>query len=254
MAPLRRYLRLSASSAIECRIYSAASSPGLGGEESSSSNSSNSSSSWLAHQLPHVFASVRPLVLPKLREEHDRGKGKRKTKTTTAAKAIKDVVVHDDFEVSVFLTEPSTRHALLRVHKYLPPASSSSGAKRKAGETARREEREDGDDDDGAAGAVVVVVDEEEQEEEEAVVGPVVDAVQHDGGDDDDGDDYKKMLLRTRYEGFTIYGRVLCLIVTRRRGGRHVTGASGATSGASAQPAMMEQWIASTQLEEPDDG
>lgn len=62
---------------LECRIY--LDNPALG-------------ESWLLNTrnpvLPRVIESVRPLVLPKLREENERGKGKGGKK-----KSVKDVVV-----------------------------------------------------------------------------------------------------------------------------------------------------------------
>lgn len=76
MAPIRRYLRITKYSVLECRIY--LDNPAL-------------AESWLLSSrnpvLPRVIESVRPLVLPKLREENERRKGKGKKKT------VKDVVV-----------------------------------------------------------------------------------------------------------------------------------------------------------------
>jgi hypothetical protein len=78
MAPIRRYLRISKYSVLECRIY--LENPGL-------------ADTWLLSPrdpvLPRIFESVRPLVLPKLREENERAKGKGKK----ASRGIKDVVV-----------------------------------------------------------------------------------------------------------------------------------------------------------------
>jgi len=62
-------------------------------------------------------------------------------------------------------------------------------------------------------------------------------------------DDKKKMGLRTTYDGFAIYGRVLCLVVKRREGAR---GKGPAAVGAGK--AMMEEWIASTQAPEEEGG
>lgn len=76
MAPIRRYLRITKYSVLECRIY--LDNPAL-------------AESWLLNSrnpiLPRVIESVRPLVLPKLREERERNKkgGKKK--------GVKDVVV-----------------------------------------------------------------------------------------------------------------------------------------------------------------
>ncbi|KAK8074720.1 hypothetical protein PG997_009383 [Apiospora hydei] len=103
MAPIRRYLRITKYSVIECRIY--LDNPAL-------------AQTWLLNPrkpvLPRVIESVRPLVLPKLREERERSRNKRSTKK----KAIKDLVVEDDFEVSIFLTETTTRHSLVTKHKH----------------------------------------------------------------------------------------------------------------------------------------
>lgn len=67
-------------------------------------------------------------------------------------------------------------------------------------------------------------------------------------------DDKKKLLLDTSYDGFSIYGRILCLIVTRK--GKRDTHPGGPSVGGSQ---MMEQWV-STQaaneagIGEDDDG
>jgi len=77
MAPIRRYLRITKYSVLEVRIY--LENPAL-------------AQSWLLNPrdpvLPRVIESVRPLVLPKLREERDRERSNRKNKK----RSIKDVV------------------------------------------------------------------------------------------------------------------------------------------------------------------
>lgn len=55
-------------------------------------------------------------------------------------------------------------------------------------------------------------------------------------------DDKKKLAMDTSYDGFSIYGRVLCLVVKQRDTGK---GKATATGGAQA---MMEDWITSTQM------
>jgi hypothetical protein len=76
MAPIRRYLRISRHSVLECRIF--LENPADGPR-------------WLLHPqdpaLPRIFEAVKPYVLPKLREENERMKGKGKKK-----KSVKDVV------------------------------------------------------------------------------------------------------------------------------------------------------------------
>ena len=59
-------------------------------------------------------------------------------------------------------------------------------------------------------------------------------------------DDKKKMAMDTLYDGFSIYGRVLCLVVKRRD-------AKGKGSAVTGGQAMMEDWITSTQMPPQDD-
>lgn len=77
MAPVRRYLRISKYSVLECRIY--LDNPSL-------------AQSWLLSPrydvLPRIVESIRPLVLPKLREERERSR-----KKSSKKKSIKDVII-----------------------------------------------------------------------------------------------------------------------------------------------------------------
>lgn len=63
-------------------------------------------------------------------------------------------------------------------------------------------------------------------------------------GEDGGEDDKKKLGMDTTYDGFSIYGRILCLVVKRRGTvkGKEVAGGAG--------QAMMEEWITSTQMGE----
>uniref|UniRef100_A0A8H7N7T2 Uncharacterized protein n=1 Tax=Bionectria ochroleuca TaxID=29856 RepID=A0A8H7N7T2_BIOOC len=122
MAPVRRYLRITKYTVLECRIY--LDNPSL-------------VQSWLLNPrdpvLPRVIESVRPWVLPKLREERERSK-----KKSTKKKAIKDFVVGDGFEVSLFLTETNTRHSILKKHKHFHDRNApklQSNANKLIGET-----------------------------------------------------------------------------------------------------------------------
>ncbi len=87
MAPIRRYLRISRYSVLECRIFleNPADEP-----------------RWLLNEtdpaLPRIFEAVKPYVLPKLREENERAKGKGKKK-----KSIKDVVKQGELAPSAVL-------------------------------------------------------------------------------------------------------------------------------------------------------
>ena len=74
MAPIRRYIRISKYTILECRIYL----------------ENPSDTRWLLDSrepvLPRIFAAIRPLVLPKLREENERLFARKK------GKPVKDVI------------------------------------------------------------------------------------------------------------------------------------------------------------------
>ena len=161
----------------------------------------------------------------------------------------------DDFEVSIFLTDISAPHSVLTRQKLFRPKA----AAKPTGGT--RERPVDVTDD----GAVPLLRQESSDEDKvdlaqiplEGAVRPHAaaadDTVSVSSGGSDrkaaaeggatDDDDKKKLGLTTSYEGFNIYGRILCLIV--KRTGAEPQAARQA-SGAGGQ-AMMEEWIASTQ-------
>ncbi|KAL9480138.1 hypothetical protein ACSS6W_004924 [Trichoderma asperelloides] len=281
MAPIRRYLRITKYSVLECRIY--LDNPAL-------------AQSWLLNPrnpiLPQVIEAIRPLVIPKLREEKERNK-----KKSAKKKTIKDVIVKDDFEISMFLMETSTRHSLLSKHKFfhdkapsaiqsnaskliaetnsspidvdasdfapirieedsdnegitlsdIPSANTRRQAKRQRSNTLEDDEDDDGefegsedggddgDDDDDAA---VIDVDSDSRRPKR-LRGPVKPPASESEGQFHD--DYKKKLaMDVSYEGFAIYGRVLCLIVKKKE-------ARTAQQNLGGQ-AKMENWITSTQI------
>ncbi|KAM3078283.1 hypothetical protein ACMFMG_002423 [Clarireedia jacksonii] len=263
MAPIRRYLRISKYSVLECRIY--VDNPAL-------------AESWLLNSrnpiLPRVIESVRPLVLPKLREEQERSKSKSKKKS------VKDVVVEEDFEVSIFLTETNTRHSILFKHKHFRDTSKKllqSNSNKLTGDTNDapievtdgptliREESEESinlqdvpeaeDDPD----ALFISEDEgprrskrtrlgRESSESSADFGPLSKRRKDTGGlrDGDEDDNKKKMAMDTSYDGFAIYGRVLCLVVKK-------IDKKGKAPAKDAGQAMMEDWIISTQMPAQED-
>ncbi|TVY87233.1 hypothetical protein LAWI1_G008310 [Lachnellula willkommii] len=266
MAPIRRYLRITKYSVLECRIY--VDNPAL-------------AESWLLNSrnpvLPRVIESVRPLVLPKLREEKERSKGKGGKK-----KGVKDVVVEEDFEVSIFLTETSTRHSLLTKQKHFRDTGKKglqSNSQKLTGATndtaidvedapaVRREESEE----DGLniedlptaedVDSLFVADDEGSRRSKRHRASINIGASSESSGlsprpkrrkEDEDhpieegNDDKKKMAMETTYDGFSIYGRVLCLVVKRK----DKRGKQPAMSGGQA---MMEDWITSTQMPPAED-
>ncbi|UKZ65210.1 uncharacterized protein TrAtP1_006405 [Trichoderma atroviride] len=278
MAPIRRYLRITKYSVLECRIY--LDNPAL-------------AQSWLLNPrnpiLPQVIEAIRPLVIPKLREEKERSKKKGAKKKT-----IKDVIVKDDFEISMFLMETSTRHSLLSKHKVfhdkgpstiqsnaskliaetnsspidvdasdfapirieedsdnegialsdIPSANTRRQAKRPRSNTVQDDDEDDlfvGSDDDGgdADDASVIDVDSDSRRPKR-LRGPMKPPASESEGQFHD--DYKKNLaMDVSYEGFAIYGRVLCLIVKKKEAKKTAQQNLGGQ-------AKMENWITSTQI------
>lgn len=97
--------------------------------------------------------------------------------------------------------------------------------------------------------------DEEDEEEDEPAPrkkrkSKIADADAD--ADAEEDEDKKKLGMKTAYEGFSIYGRILCLIVKRK-------GVKKPTTGQAAGSQMLENWV-STQadnegvLEDAEDG
>ncbi|CAG8074049.1 unnamed protein product [Penicillium nalgiovense] len=239
MAPIRRYLRISKYSVLECRIYL----------------ESPSDSRWLLDSrdpvLPRVIAAVRPLVLPKLREENERLFMRKK------GKPVKDVIAEDDFEVAIFLRESRTRHSLLTRNK-------TFHGKEHQAQNSKQELNQQHVSEDTAAtpvnsgdGEIMIESDSEPDlelhnipESADEVAGDRrrssrrTQATREDQVPEDTGSDEKKLGFSTHYESFNIYGWVLCLLITRK--GDRIR-PSAVASESNRQP-LMEEWI-STQAQ-----
>ena len=189
----------------------------------------------------------------------------------------------DDFEIAIFLTETSSRHAILKKDKRAKSEKPRMGATKGRLTGAGTQDVPVDVDQEGSK----VIVREESLEDAETAVGnlPVAGESREgeaqgpngrrdktllvsENSDDvnyldpkrthprlvkeepvqpsrlDGEDDKKKLALGTTYDGFTIYGRILCLVVKRKGNvrGKEVAGGAG--------QAMMEEWIASTQAVE----
>ncbi|GAQ07164.1 hypothetical protein ALT_4485 [Aspergillus lentulus] len=237
MAPVRRYLRISKYSVLECRIYL----------------ENPSDSRWLLDSrdpvLPRIFAAIRPLVLPKLREENERLFAKKK------GKPVKDVIAEDEFEVTLFLRESRTRHSLLTRHKTfegaadtidIPVIRSEGGGDRilvesdSEADTDLRDIPQANKGDANGEKRRGTDVQSPGGERTSKRLRETDSPLEELGGDDDD----KKLGFRTQYEGFNIYGWVLCLLVTRKGAKARARPAASDTS----RQALMEEWI-STQAQ-----
>lgn len=213
MPPIRRYLRISKHSALECRIF--LENPADGPR-------------WLLNPanpaLPRIFEAVKPLVLPKLKEENEKAKGKGKKK-----RSVKDVIVKDDFEVSVFLAPVGTRHHLVVKNRVFEAKPSLIGNNTKTEPVILRE---DSDDDTDLAN---IPVEAEDQQTPDAQMDEAM------------LDDKKSLAFKTTYSGFAIWGKVLCLLVERKTGPNKKIGGDGGAQ------ALMQEWITASQMQIDDD-
>ncbi|KAE8144988.1 hypothetical protein BDV25DRAFT_79602 [Aspergillus avenaceus] len=240
MAPIRRYLRISKHSVLECRVYL----------------ENPSDTRWLLDSrdpvLPRVFGAIRPLVLPKLREENERLLFRKK------GKPVKDVIAEEDFEVSLFLRESRTRHSLLTRHKEFEEPittnySGNLGASSDAGILVESDSESstnihnipqaNAEDDNRSKGKRRQETDEQLDHTTDRRSSKRTKLEPSQSGDD------KKLRFRTNYEGFNIHGWMLCLLVARK--GEKVRASTSASE--PPRQALMEEWI-STQAQGDVDG
>lgn len=183
----------------------------------------------------------------------------------------------EDFEVAVFLTETSTRHSILRKEKRARTKKERLGSTNgrltgtrdapvEIGDVAPGVVREESDEvrladlpaaeeEEGHGRAAVskeesgegLFVSDEDEGEEEVSTREGMDKDITMGGDEGGEDDKKKLSLNTTYDGFSIYGRILCLVVKRKG---TLKGKEAAVGSAGSGQAMMEEWISSTQMAE----
>ena len=309
MAPIRRYLLLPPSILLETRIY--IDPPSL-------------AQSWLLHRtdpaLPSIIDAIRPLVIPKLREETERARGKGAKGRRKGG--VKDTVVGDGFEVGIFLRDDGGGrggsgggggggggYSVMRKMKTFQErgrrmrgnGGKLTGFSKDEAVVVRGEDSEEegvGLQNVPSAAGVEISDDEEDAEVEDEVQREGSGSVQDDSeqiemdasaseksrggrrvmeeeaaggeyvppatsrtakkrrkkphmGDAEDGeeDDKKKLGFNTTYAGYSVHGRILCLIVTQT--GKDRMGIGGTAAGTGQ--AMMEDWIASTQAP-PEEG
>lgn len=123
----------------------------------------------------------------------------------------------------------------------IPSANTRRQAKRQRSNTI-----EDDDDDDNNADFEDAAEDSDSNEgpaglqplpkRQRGLVNPLAEP---EGGFDDEDDYKKKLAMDVSYEGFAIYGRVLCLVVKKRE---------NKPQQALGGQAKMENWITSTQI------
>jgi hypothetical protein len=195
----------------------------------------------------------------------------------------------DDFEVSIFLTELSSRHSVLTKQKVfkdkariqsnstkltnwlttgtseqpmlinedatepivireeddeeainiadIPEANNIPGSTRRSARQKRQLESADNEilSDESGSDSSALFVPGRPSKRSKTSEGL---AKTNDDAAEDAGDDKKKLGLITSYDGFSIYGRILCLVVKRR--GVRTPGSGG---GPASSQAMLENWV-----------
>lgn len=148
----------------------------------------------------------------------------------------------EDFEVSLFLRESRTRHSLLTRYKEFGDEPGQQATSATAG-TAATGIVIDSDDED--VGLHDIPQASAEDDDTHCKRGPEADEEDEPASkrqrNESPATEDKKLRFRTNYEGFNIFGWVLCLLVTRK-GGR--PGARMASSEPGHQP-LLEEWISS---------
>jgi hypothetical protein len=156
----------------------------------------------------------------------------------------------DDFEVSIFLTENATRHSLLTKSKTFKDKDMiKSNANKLVGMD--REPvliREESDDEADMIPLDRIPSANDSADDGESPQKRARKRAGRPGAEEDvDEDDKKKLAFQTSYEGFSIWGWVLCLLVDRK-------GGPGKKAPGPEAQALMAEWITSTQLQQEDDG
>jgi len=144
------------------------------------------------------------------------------------------------------LTELKTRHSLIVKHKTFKQKASLStnnGGKMTAANHGVDSImiRDESDDEDIAISDIPAADDESDVEETSR-------KLDEDFNPEQD-DDKKKLGFKTTYDGFSIWGWVLCLFVERKGG----PGKKSAAATEGNAQALMQDWITSTQQQKEDD-
>ncbi|GAO51348.1 hypothetical protein SAICODRAFT_31384 [Saitoella complicata NRRL Y-17804] len=171
----RRYLRISSHSLLESRLY--IDYPDLPWFNADPS---------LIHR---VLKSIKPLIWTKLKEEAgQKGKGGKRG-------GARDVVRTKEFVASVFLVGVQTRHEVLRRRRVF-------GFRSSATTTTKSNPVDLTTTSEGVEG----------EGEGAGVMDPEPNFLHE---DEEEDEDTKKPTLKTYYEGFPIYGKCLCVIISR---------------------------------------
>ncbi|OJD36861.1 uncharacterized protein BKCO1_9000112 [Diplodia corticola] len=279
MAPLRRYLRITKHSALEVRIY-------LDNPAHAESWLLRRNDPALPRIIESVRPLVLPKLWEEKERSERKGKGKKGVRDVVAGDDFEVSIFLTDNSTphslltkqKTFQDKPRMKSNSGRLTGWLTTGATSDQpvdvdggdggapvvlreeddedapvalsnipeARTDASRASKRRRREDSGEDlyaDDSSG-------ESESASDEAPVkrvrkrGQAKDQVVE--GDAEATDDKKRLSLDTSYDGFSIYGRILCLVVKRKG---HVARSGGSSASATAQGTassqqqMMENWV-----------
>jgi hypothetical protein len=189
--------------------------------------------------------STRHSLLTKKKHFREKGPQMMQSNSTKLIDETNDVPVDvdGDGEVPVLREENSDDDEAAQLSA-IPLATTRTRPKRhrnNGSPNANIQNIDDDYEDDGEEDTIEIDSDEDEPASKRARLPQVVDE-----DEVDDEDDKKKLAMDVSYEGFAIYGRVLCLVVRKRENKTQRHRPDGNTK--PAGQANMENWITSTQI------
>lgn len=184
--------------------------------------------------------STRHSILTKKKHFREKGPSMMQSNATKLIRETNDqpVDVDETDFAPIRIEEGSDDEGGIDLSK-IPVAKSQGGPKRDRSLAVEDSELDDGDD---LGTAIDVDADSEgpPSKRRREVAGPE--------SDSETEEDKKKMAMDVSYEGFAIYGRVLCLVVKKTSAGLKPSHSSTPGGNAATGQAKMENWISSTQM------
>ena len=162
------------------------------------------------------------------------------------------------------MTQTSSRHSILRKSKFIKPDPTPSRVTRRRQTTLtqignRADDAFDVDNDVDDVNNTPILREEDDESDDEAAelsnipfasksngAGDAIDVDDMEDVQEAGGDDKKKIPMNTSYQGFAIYGRILCLVVKRVKKVQE--------KGVGDGKAMMEEWIGTQVAREEGEG
>jgi hypothetical protein len=188
----------------------------------------------------HSVLTKQKIFKDKARIQSNSGK---LTNWLTTGTSEQPMVIHEDVTEPIVIREEDEEETINLAD--IPEADVLEKPSRRSGRDKRPRETEDAealsDLSDGEGSDLFVPASNTKRSKTKARTR----SMDQDEDEEPQEDDKKKFGLHTSYDGFSIYGRILCLVV-KRRGVRNSAGTGGATS----SQAMLENWVSTQAVAE----